>query len=125
LDIIARTILMKDAPMTPDQRKAAIAAYKERKTPGGIYAVVCRPLNQRWIGRALDLDKIQNRLWFTLRQGTSPHASLQAAWKPHGADAFALEVVEKLDDEALGFVRDRILAERLVRWCEVHGAEAI
>ena len=111
--------------MTPDQRKAAIAAYKERKTEGGIYAVVCRPLNQCWIGRTADLDKIQNRLWFTLRHGTSPHASLQAAWNRHGPDAFALEVVEKIDDEALGFVRERMFAERLVHWCDVRGAEAI
>jgi hypothetical protein len=116
---------MKDALMTPDQRKAAIATYKERKIAGGIYAVICRPLNQRWIGRAPDLDKIQNRLWFTLRQGTSPHTSLQVAWNAHGPDAFTLDVVEKIDDEALGFVRDRIFAERLAHWCAVHGAEAI
>ena len=111
--------------MTPDRRKAAIAAYKERKTEGGIYAVVCRPLNQRWIGRTAELDKIQNRLWFTLRQGTSPHASLQAAWNRHGPGAFTFEVVEKIDDEALGFVRERMFAERLVHWRDVHGAEAI
>jgi hypothetical protein len=111
--------------MTPDQRKAAIAGYKERKTEGGIYAVVCRPLNQRWIGRTADLDKIQNRLWFTLRQGGSLNAGLQAAWNTHGADAFALEVVETIDDEALDFVRDRMFAERLVHWCDVHGAEMI
>jgi hypothetical protein len=111
--------------MTPTQRKAAIAAYKERKTAGGIYAVLCRPLSQRWIGRTADLDKIQNRLWFTLRQGASPHTSLQTAWNTHGPDAFALEVVEKIDDEALDFVRERLFAERLVHWCEVHGAEAI
>jgi len=111
--------------MTPNQRKAAIAAYKERKSAGGIYAVLCRPLNRRWIGRTADLDKIQNRLWFTLRQGGCLNASLQAAWNTHGPDAFALEAVEKIDDEALGFVRERIFAERLVHWCEVHGAEAI
>ena len=111
--------------MTPKDRKAAIATYKERKTVGGIYAVVCRPLDQRWIGRTADLDKIQNRLWFALRQGTSPHTSLQAAWNAHGPDAFALEVVEKIADEALDFVRERIFTERLVHWCEVHEAEAI
>ena len=111
--------------MTPNQRKIAIAAYKERKTVGGIYAVLCRPLNQRWIGRTADLDKIQNRLWFTLQQGTSPRTRLQAAWNTHGPDAFALEVVEKIGDEALDFVRERTFAERLVHWCEVHDAEAI
>src|SRR5690348_8939148 len=111
--------------MTPDQRKAAIAAYKERKTIGGIYAVLCRPLNRRWIGRAANLDTVQNRLWFSLRQGSSPHGSLQSAWNTHGAGAFAIEVIERIDDEPLDFVRDRIFAERLAHWCRVHGADAI
>lgn len=111
--------------MQPNQRKAAIAAYKERKISAGIYAVLCRPLNRRWIGRAADLDKIQNRLWFTLRQNSSPHPGLQAAWNSHGAEAFTLDVLERLDDEALVFVRDRIFTERTAHWCAVHGAEAI
>ena len=111
--------------MTPDERKAAIAAYKERKTIGGIYAVVCRPLNQRWIGRAPDLSTIQNRLWFALRQHSSGNASLQAAWNAHGSESFTLEIVERIDEEALAFVRERIFAERLSHWCRVHSAEAI
>jgi len=111
--------------MNRDQRKAATAAYKERKTEGGIYAVLCRPLDQRWIGRAMDLDKIQNRLWFTLRRGTSPHASLQAAWNTHGPDAFTFDVIERLEDEELAYLKDRVLAERLVHWCAAYGAEAI
>ncbi|MGC2083546.1 MAG: GIY-YIG nuclease family protein [Bradyrhizobium sp.] len=111
--------------MNREERKAAIAAYKERKTAGGIYAVLCRPLNQRWIGRSADLDKIRNKLWFTLQQGTSPHPSLQAAWNTHGPETFALEMIERIEDEELRFVRDRIFAERLAHWCAVHGAEAI
>jgi hypothetical protein len=111
--------------MNRDQRKAAMAAYKERKTEGGIYAVLCRPLNQRWIGRTADLEKIQNRLWFVLRQGGSPHTTLQAAWNAHGANAFALEVVERIDEEPLSFVRERVFVERLAHWRQVHGAETI
>jgi hypothetical protein len=111
--------------MQSDQRKAAIAAYKERSASGGIYAVVCRPVNRRWIGRTADLEKIQNRLWFTLRQGSCRHPSLQAAWTAHGPEAFALEILERLDDEALSFVRDRIFTERLAHWREIHRAEAI
>jgi hypothetical protein len=111
--------------MNRDQRKAAMAAHKERKTEAGIYAVLCRPLDQRWIGRTADLEKIRNRLWFALRQGSSPHATLQAAWNVHGADAFALEVVERIDEEALSFVRERVFAERLAHWRQVHGAETI
>lgn len=111
--------------MTPAQRKAALAAYKERKTTGGIYAVLCQVTGERWIGRAADLDKIQNRLWFTLRQGSHSHAGLQAAWSAHGPEAFALEVLERLDDEAVAYVRDRVFAERQAHWRKVHGADAI
>ena len=111
--------------MTPDQRKAATASYKERKTVGGIYAVICRPSGQRWIGRAPDLGTIQNRLWFTLRQGGCLCPSLQTAWNSRGPEAFSLEELERLEAETLAYVRDRLAAERLVHWCAVHGAEAI
>ncbi len=106
-------------------RKAAVAAYKERKVAIGIFAVRCLPTGQTWCGRALDLGAIQNRIWFMLRQNNSRHASLQAAWNEHGADAFVLEEVERLDDETLAYVRDRVLKERLAYWCAVKNAEAI
>jgi len=44
--------------MKREQRKAAVAAYRERKAKAGIYAVVCHATGQRWIGRAADLDDI-------------------------------------------------------------------
>jgi hypothetical protein len=111
--------------MNKDQRKAAVAAYRERKSVAGIYAIVCRSSDERWVGRALDLDSIQNRLWFTLRQGGCAHRTLQAAWDAHGPEAFALDIIERLDDETLGYVRDRTLKERLSHWCSVLVAEAI
>ena len=111
--------------MDRDQRKAAVTAYQERKAIAGIYAVICRPSGQRWIGRALDLGTVQNRLWFTLRQGGYPYPTLQAAWNQHGPDAFSLDVVERLGDEDLAYVRDGLLKERLSHWRSALGAEAI
>jgi hypothetical protein len=111
--------------MNRDQRKAAVASYRERKAVAGIYAVVCRPTGQRWIGRAPDLGTIQNRLWFTLEQGGYPHRALQAAWNQYGGDAFSLEIVERIEDEALAYVRDGILKDRLLHWCSAPGADAI
>lgn len=111
--------------MTPGDRKAAAAAYKERKTSPGIYAVRCMPTGRLWIGRALDIDAVQNRIWFTLRQGSASQRTLQAAWHELGPDAFAFEAVERLDPEALPYVRDRLLKERLAHWCATLGAEAI
>jgi hypothetical protein len=111
--------------MKREQRKAAVTAYRERKAVAGIYAVVCRPSGQRWIGRALDLGTVQNRLWFTLRQGGYPHPALQTAWNQYGLDAFALDIIERLEDEELPYVRDGILKDRLSHWCSALAAEAI
>jgi hypothetical protein len=109
----------------PREKKAAIAAYKERKVVGGIYAVRCRATDRRWIGWAPNLATIQNRLWFALRLGTSPHRTLQAAWREHGGESFVLEEVERLDEEPSAFVRDRTAKERHAHWCSVLKAEAI
>lgn len=111
--------------MKGEDRKAAMAAYKERKAVAGIYALRCIATGQCWAGRALDLGAVQNRLWFTLRQGGNPHRSLQAAWREHGADSFAFKELERLDDEPLAYVRDGILKDRLAHWCASLGAEAI
>lgn len=85
--------------MTGMDRKAAVAAYKERKIVAGIYAVRCGPTGQVWVGSAPDLSTIENRLWFTLRQGRNTHRSLQEAWTAQGSEAFTFEIVAKLADE--------------------------
>jgi hypothetical protein len=109
----------------PKDKKRAIAAYKERKVRSGIYVVRCRATNRRWVGRALDLSTIQNRLWFALRLGTSPHRSLQSAWNEHGSESFVLEEVEHLEDEPSAFIRDRTAKERHAHWRAALDAEAI
>jgi hypothetical protein len=102
--------------MNRNDKKAAAAAYKQRKAVAGIYALRCALTGQRWVGRALDLDTIQSRLWFTLRQGATPHRSLLDAWKAHGADSFTFEELERLDEEELGYARDAALKDRLAHW---------
>ena len=111
--------------MQGNERKAAIAAYKEVKVAAGIYVVRCRPTGMRWGGRSPNLSKIQNRIWFTLRQGSHTCRSLQAEWRVHGPDAFILEEVERLDDESSAYLRDRLLKERLAHWVEKLGADAL
>ncbi len=98
-------------------RKAAIAAYKERKTPCGIYGVRCVASGQIWVGRGLDLDKIGNRLRFMLRHGGARPASLQKAWAEHGEGSFVIETLERMDEEeGAAFVRDNWLKTRLSFW---------
>ena len=99
-----------------EDRKAAIAAYKERKADVGIYVVRCAASGQQWVGSAPDLRTIWNRLSFTLRQGAGRPASLQKAWTEHGAGGFTFDVLERLDSDDLDFGGDRTLRERVDHW---------
>ena len=98
--------------MNRDDRKAAVAAYKERKPAAGIFAVRCAPSGQVWVGQTPNLGTIQNRIWFTLRQGTNSNRDLQSAWSAHGGENFTFEPLEQLEDEELPYVRDAVLKER-------------
>lgn len=102
--------------MTPQDRKAAVAAYKERKVDSGIYAVRSRTSGQIWVGSAPDLASIRTRLWFTLRQGSNPHRALQAAWHAGGADDLTFEVLEVLDAEVSPSMRSHLLRTQLGHW---------
>ena len=106
-------------------RKAAIAEYKKRKAVAGIFAVRCSATGQAWVGRALDMDSIQTRLWFGLRTGGNIHNSMQGVWNAHGADSFSFEVLETLKDEEIAYVRDGILKDRLAFWKAELNAESV
>ncbi|MFG1428966.1 GIY-YIG nuclease family protein [Roseixanthobacter glucoisosaccharinicivorans] len=111
--------------MKGEARKAAVAAYKERKPAAGIYAVRCAPTGQSWLGRARDLATIQTRIWFSLQHGGASNRALQAAWQAHGAEAFTFEAIERLEVEESAYVRDALLKERLAHWRAVLGAAAL
>ena len=112
--------------MDQQARKAAVAAFKERKSEPGIYALTCRPSGQRWVGRATDLATIWNRLSVALRMASTPHRSLQAAAREHGAAAFDFEVVERIDEpDASAALVWAILKKRLDHWRDRLGATAI
>ena len=108
-------------------RKAAIAAYKERKSAVGIYVVRCAASGQAWVGQAFDLEKVPNRIWFTLRQGGHRCAGLQAAWNAHGAAGLSFAECERLDEEdtETAYLRDALLKERMAHWLAELKAEAI
>jgi len=107
------------------ERKAAIAAYKERKTVAGIFVIRSQASAAQWVGQSPNLEKIQNRIWFTLRQGSHTCRSLQAAWTAHGPENLSFEACERLDEEETLYIRDALLKERLKHWRAQLGAEAI
>jgi hypothetical protein len=112
--------------MEQQERKAAAAAFRERKSEPGIYALTCGPTGERWVGRASDVVTVENRLAFALKMASTPHRSLQAAAREHGAGAFHFEVLERLDGEAESepLIRAQ-LKKRLDHWREKLGATAI
>ena len=111
--------------MTTERRKAAIAAYKERKAAVGVFAVRCAPAGAIWVGRTRDLEKVWNRISFSLRTGADPRRDLQAAWNTHGFAGFAFEPLETLKDESLDFALQSTLDERTAFWRNKLGAAAM
>ncbi|MFN3514411.1 MAG: GIY-YIG nuclease family protein [Phenylobacterium sp.] len=102
--------------MDRQSRRAAIAAYKERKPAYGVFAVICNATGEAWVGCSRHVDNQQNGLWFGLRLGTSPHASLQAAWKQHGEEAFRFEELERLREDFPEISRMNELKKRQGLW---------
>jgi len=105
--------------MQKQERKAAIAAYKERKAVPGVFAVRCDASGEAWVGAWADVDTIQNRIWFSLRQGAHHNRDLLTAWKKHGEDQFRFEVLERLDekDDAF-FTPNAFLKTRAAHWLQ-------
>jgi hypothetical protein len=111
--------------MKTEDRKAAIAAYKERKAAPGVFAVRCPATGEVWVGHAPDLATIRNRIWFALDHGSHRTASLQAAWNAHGADGLGFEELERIEADQPAYARDKALKERTAAWREELAAAAI
>jgi hypothetical protein len=106
-----------ERPVDRQGRKAAIAAYKERKPAWGVFAVRCAATGQVWVGGSRHVDTQRNGLWFSLRHGASPYRVLQSAWGAQGEAAFAFEVLERLpDDDGSDIGRADALARMCRRW---------
>lgn len=102
--------------MDAKERKAAIAAYKERKPAFGVYAVICSASGEAWVGCSRHVDTQQNGLWFALRQRTSPFRSLQAAWTQYGEDGFRFEELDRLREDYPALGRMDELKKRQALW---------
>lgn len=111
--------------MKSEERRLAIADYKKRPAVAGIYAVRCATTGKAWVGQTLNIEKIQNRIWFSLRTGSHANHDLQRAWATDQGANLSLEVLERLNEDELPYVRDRLLSERAVHWCSALGATMI
>lgn len=111
--------------MERQDRRAAVAAYRERPPAWGLFAIQCTATGQAWVGCSRHVDTQKNGLWFTLRLGSSPFTALQAAWSAHEEADFRFEELDRLasDYPALGRVDE--LRKRQKLWTERLRAQAL
>ena len=102
--------------MEKQDRKAAIAKFKDRASACGVYAVICTATGETWVGISRNLEAQQNSLWFSLRHGNSPFAVLKAAWLLHGESAFRFEELDRLRDDFSKILRNDELKKRQALW---------
>ena len=106
-------------------RKAAVLGWKERKAILGIYSLRCTATGEVWVGSSPTLDRVQNRLWFTLKMKSATPESLQAAWDTHGEAAMTFEAIEQIDEKDIAFSQRATLLERRDAWAAELGATVI
>jgi hypothetical protein len=102
--------------MDQQSKKAAIAAYKERKAAVGVYAVICNATGEAWVGISRNLEAQKTGLWFTLKLGSSPNRSLQTAWAEHGEAEFRYEELDRLSDDFSELGKKDELKRRKTLW---------
>ena len=102
-----------------NRRKEITNEYKARKLYGGVF-IVTNTFNGKYLlGNTANLKGIQNRFQFALTTGSIFHSKLQKDWEEFGARAFALEVLEELeqkpDQSQAEFLDDLKTLEQLCR----------
>jgi hypothetical protein len=102
--------------MTEPNRKALTAAYREKKTIAGVFAVICNATGEVWVGQSRHIDTQQNGLWFGLQMGSSPFRSLQTAFTEHGEAEFRFEQLDRLPEDTSPIARDTELKSRAALW---------
>lgn len=102
--------------MKQADRKAAVAAYREKKTDAGVFVFRCVPAGRSWAGSTPNLATILNRIRFDLGLGRHRNSALQEAWNTHGADGFVFEPVEVLEHGLPPYTQASLLKDRLAHW---------
>lgn len=116
---------MSGQSISREARKAAIAAYKERKVVSGIYAIRCTTTDEKWVGYAPDLSTIWNRISSELRYNSPRYRTLQLAWNEQGANNFSFEAIEHFEEDEHPFALDQHRKERIEHWCSTLAATKI
>lgn len=103
--------------LSAQARRELARQYKQAFPCMGIYALRCDAAGLLRLGSSRHAEGTLNRLRFELVRGTHRDKALQQAWRTHGAQAFRLEVIDRVkeqDDPAFDY--DAELASLLALW---------
>lgn len=111
--------------MSKQDRKAALAAYKEASKPiAGIYAVRCVPTGEIWVGESRNLAAQETSLRFALRQDSHPNRPMLDAHRQH-PDGFTFEILEELSEDETGTLQRAALRTKSTAWIDQLGARRL
>ena len=100
-------------------RRQISKQFRDRRLRGGVYTIT-NTVNEKYlIGHAADLASVRNRFQFAVTTGTTVDPRLRDDWAALGASAFALDVLEELeqrpDQSQAEFMDDLRALEALLR----------
>ena len=113
--------------MKPQNKKDLLAAYKQRKQIGGVYAVTNTITGKSLVLASADIGGIQKRYEFAEMTGGCFHPKLQQDVNRFGAGAFSFAVLEEMEKKSPQ--TDREFAEDLEvllsMWLEKYDPEKL
>ena len=80
-----------------ERRKRLRTAYKDQTRDMGLYAIRNTVSGRLFVGASVDVRARCIRHRMNLKFGTEDHPQLQQDWNTLGADAFAFELLERLE----------------------------
>ena len=83
--------------MNPQNKKDLLAAYKQRKQIGGVYAITNTKTGKSLVLANTDIAGIQKRYEFAALTGGCFHPKLMRDAETYGNDAFTFLVLETLE----------------------------
>lgn len=112
--------------MDKQARRAALAAYKERKVMVALFALRCAATGEAWVGGSRDMAASRNRHLFALKLGSHGNPAVRAVARAHGAEAFSFEPLEEYEQEdEPAYLQAKRLQARVEHWRGVLAAAAL
>jgi len=71
-------------------------AYRDTPTRAGVYLIRHRPTQRRVVAGSLNVEGALNRHRFELSSGSHRNRQLQSDWRHDGAEAFDIEILDRV-----------------------------